>query len=637
MNLKIKRVLAFTMVLTMLLGCFMFGTSAVEVPGGGNIVCSGNDSEDGVSFVVRTGDINDVANGYTMYLYDDGGSGNGGWGRPISATQWGTPTFDTDFTETGEQSVANWCMANVTTLVVHSGVVAFAGDAFKGYTKLEYVEVNTANITDVSTQPLFFSRGALFENCPLKAIYQTGNTPESGVADLTYLKFLGNESHGQKTPFYGDNTTIKTVKLGSEVYFYTPDPFNGLNGLKEVIIEATDAAKVTAPSPWFNANWRLTLPTGCTVECANRAVAEKFSSITCFDDTMVTYPGKESMAEILEKPSTDGKIKYSVAADGDGWCLTVGATVSNTEGKITSLSTAVAEYNNIKVYITKIVFDNSVKELHGDVCKNWSCVEEIILTNTKMKFSGSNIFDECIALKSIHPYGMDAVKGVADLRNVDEFANSWSFWNVSGITELVFGEELKFDSSALLCGMSQLDTITVLATDDAKINCAQQITGDDKLKSSVKVVCWTDAVKEKLDTSAFTPDRYTFEVSSSKYVGYQTKTNEADSTKNDIRFIAVIGEADVFDKVGFDIEVTNNSEKNGETTKVYSSIVGSNKDGSFTYTAKQLGGKYVYTLTITGVPAYEAIEFTVKPYVVKTGASEKIYGASGTVTIGGAN
>ena len=90
----------------------------------------------------------------------------------------------------------------------------------------------------------------------------------------------------------------------------------------------------------------------------------------------------------------------------------------------------------------------------------------------------------------------------------------------------------------------------------------------------------------------------------------------ADSTEagGKLRLIGLIDDLK-FEAVGFDISVVStvkNTSYTATCTKVYDSIL----EGTTPKTAEELGGKYIYTFTVKGIPTAitENITFTVTPY-----------------------
>ncbi len=331
MGLKIKRVLAFAMTLTMLLGCFVFSTSANEAPGTGDIVCSGADSNDGLSFVVREGDINGIADGYTMYYYANG-SGDG-WARPISDTTKWTAAFDPGFTGAGSLGVADWCKASVTTVIIYSGVVSFANNVFGNYTALKYVGLDMTNCTTLANNAMS-ARYGIFEGCALNAIYKVGDIPVNGVADLTMMTQLGRDNSGNNDFAFSGVSGIKTIKLGSSIKITAAGTFADMNGLETIEIAAVNADNITFSS--WNNSWGAPYLGNAVFECANKEVADTLA--TKFDSSKVTYAGKTVTTKFAQTSAVEGG-KYSVrfaAVGNDTGYQVVGFRVIalNVEGKV---------------------------------------------------------------------------------------------------------------------------------------------------------------------------------------------------------------------------------------------------------------------------------------------------------------
>ncbi len=548
MKLKIKRVLAFAMTLTMLLGCFVFSTAAVEDPGAGTgtLIASGSDtgangaSSDGISFSVY-----EDANGYcTMWFYKND-STNGGWLRPLEQVATGTTNaFWTCSFETGygdgytndNAGVKAWCQANVKKVVIHSGAISLADYVFKGYSLLEYVEVNTKNFSENSERPLFFSRNGLFDGCPLKAIYETGDAPVDGVANLSYFKYLGGAG-AARDPFDGNNTAIKTVILGQEVKFSICNPFSDLKGLEKVIITATDPDKITNGID-FSQN-PMNLPDNCIVECANQAVAEKFSNITYIDESRVKCSANAEGAPTDAPGAGTGEIKYYgkctnksqewqqffVVRDDNAGNVTMyiygdGANkgwfrpLSNaTHWGATNLGADGITWCKAKV--TKVVLD-AVTALAAESFKGYTALQYVEYDANDIDpttfIQRGALFSGC-TLKAIYPTGTTPVDGVADFTKVTKLGREYDekpdgtniegpLSGISGIDTVLLGEQVEFACSSSFTGMTGLKTIKLAATDAAKITQTKlNASWHLNVPTGAMIECQNESVANKIATT----------------------------------------------------------------------------------------------------------------------------------------
>ena len=117
------------------------------------------------------------------------------------------------------------------------------------------------------------------------------------------------------------------------------------------------------------------------------------------------------------------------------------------------------------------------------------------------------------------------------------------------------------------------------------------------------------------------------------------KQGDTEHVYQDIRVIGIIDSLN-YEKVGFEIVA---KDKNGETVQtinldcnyVYESLVAVTDGVEDTITANDdRKGGYYFAVVIQGVPAaYEQLTFEIKTYTIANEASEKLYGASGTVTV----
>lgn len=90
-----------------------------------------------------------------------------------------------------------------------------------------------------------------------------------------------------------------------------------------------------------------------------------------------------------------------------------------------------------------------------------------------------------------------------------------------------------------------------------------------------------------------------------------------------VRFLSVITDMDFF-AAGYEVNAAySTGEKNysHECTAVYKKVLASAPDGlNATYTAEELGGNYIFALTISDIPvSLGQVTFTVTPYAVKDG------------------
>lgn len=110
------------------------------------------------------------------------------------------------------------------------------------------------------------------------------------------------------------------------------------------------------------------------------------------------------------------------------------------------------------------------------------------------------------------------------------------------------------------------------------------------------------------------------------------------SGKFSTRFVGTV-DSTAYAEVGFEITVTNYNGASGQmkvydTNTVYSSIVGSTEvGGSVTYTAEDLGGTYIFALSVNNIPTDKAVEFLITPYYIAVGGTERVPGAEYTVTV----
>ncbi len=129
-----------------------------------------------------------------------------------------------------------------------------------------------------------------------------------------------------------------------------------------------------------------------------------------------------------------------------------------------------------------------------------------------------------------------------------------------------------------------------------------------------------------------------------KFVGYQA--SKAVGNHYDLRLVAVLteGELDNFAKLGFKVKLSYTDPTEGlisasqekEIYTVYSSIyakVGST-DETLTYTAEELGGKYIFALVIEDIPtSIDRLTVDVSTFHVANGSDEQVTGSTSKVTI----
>lgn len=111
-----------------------------------------------------------------------------------------------------------------------------------------------------------------------------------------------------------------------------------------------------------------------------------------------------------------------------------------------------------------------------------------------------------------------------------------------------------------------------------------------------------------------------------KLVGVQDTDPAAE--KINVRFVGVVDQPEDFQKIGIKVTAYLNGEKHKDfdiaTTEVYKAITGSANGVNSTITAEELGGEYVYALTIKGVPASGTVTFEVTPYTVDVNDSSNV-------------
>lgn len=118
-----------------------------------------------------------------------------------------------------------------------------------------------------------------------------------------------------------------------------------------------------------------------------------------------------------------------------------------------------------------------------------------------------------------------------------------------------------------------------------------------------------------------------------RLVGIQTTaidTTNAGSPKTDIRLIGVLDSLD-YEAIGMDVlgyleTVGETPERtfHTESKTVYASILASEDGAARKITAKELGGQYIWALTVCGVPASGTVIFVVTPYTMKDGSKTEL-------------
>ena len=125
-----------------------------------------------------------------------------------------------------------------------------------------------------------------------------------------------------------------------------------------------------------------------------------------------------------------------------------------------------------------------------------------------------------------------------------------------------------------------------------------------------------------------------------RMVGVQVSTetaNNAADTTFDMRFIAAV-DSDVYSKAGFNVtaKASGSGEEKSwrlETGTVYSAIVAKDGNTTATYTAKQLGGKYLIALTVQNIPKSEGtVDFTVQAFTYAANGHGVFYSNGATCT-----
>ncbi len=116
--------------------------------------------------------------------------------------------------------------------------------------------------------------------------------------------------------------------------------------------------------------------------------------------------------------------------------------------------------------------------------------------------------------------------------------------------------------------------------------------------------------------------------------GYQTTGTEgltsADTYR--IRFAAEVDSLTKYTSVGFDLEAVGHKSWTSNTNTVYKSLNGTTPDGKTITAVTANEGKYLFAISISGVPGGTEVVFNVNPYVVnRIGA--KVYAGAHTITV----
>ncbi|MBQ8818492.1 MAG: hypothetical protein IJZ83_07940 [Clostridia bacterium] len=158
------------------------------------------------------------------------------------------------------------------------------------------------------------------------------------------------------------------------------------------------------------------------------------------------------------------------------------------------------------------------------------------------------------------------------------------------------------------------DANTILADfADSKLDfCGYKITGSSKIYTHADTATNILQPIVTIDTT---------------YVGYQT-TKLTDGAYT-VRLLAVVDDYTLYDEIGFDVTI-NGTTHSFNCYNVYSSVSGNY--GTSTYSATQLGGKYIVALRLTGVTG-DISNAEITPWVKYKGATDKSSGAKQTVTV----
>ena len=134
-------------------------------------------------------------------------------------------------------------------------------------------------------------------------------------------------------------------------------------------------------------------------------------------------------------------------------------------------------------------------------------------------------------------------------------------------------------------------------------------------------------------------DNFSIEVTEAAGATFRGVQEAVNEEKFNVRFVGTLDSYENYEKIGFKIALSgaaNKAEKNFACYNVHSSLRGNTATGiEIAYAANDLLGSYIYALTLTDIPVVDTTEnyvFTVTPYVVPTGDTEPILGASYIVT-----
>lgn len=115
-----------------------------------------------------------------------------------------------------------------------------------------------------------------------------------------------------------------------------------------------------------------------------------------------------------------------------------------------------------------------------------------------------------------------------------------------------------------------------------------------------------------------------------KGIQFGKVSGEGENATYSARLVATIQDTLYYENIGFKITVGEGNAKIHYSANVYGTIYG-NDNGLITYTAQELGGKYVYGLVINGIPAGQEVTLTVQTYAKD--ADGEYLGAAQTITI----
>jgi hypothetical protein len=115
-----------------------------------------------------------------------------------------------------------------------------------------------------------------------------------------------------------------------------------------------------------------------------------------------------------------------------------------------------------------------------------------------------------------------------------------------------------------------------------------------------------------------------------KGIQFGKVSGEGENATYSARLVATIQDTLYYENIGFEVTVSGKTAKIHYSANVYGTIYG-NDNGLITYTAQELGGKYVYGLVINGIPAGQEVTLTVQTYAKD--ADGEYLGAAQTITI----